>query len=310
MYDIIGDVHGYSDELKSLLKKMGYQLVDACYSHPTRKAVFVGDFINRGPKIRETINLIRNMVEKGSAYAILGNHELYAVLYYLRDTEGKYYKKRIPKYQLQINQTLDEFVLFKEEFKSHLKWMRTLPMFLDFGKIRIVHACWDNENIKLIQKTITGPKLKKTLLREIALNGTEFSYKFWETCKGVDFQLPKDLLIFDEEGRPHRSFRMKWWENPEDKTFKDVSLESRFELPSYTIPREINLVRIPYPEKDPIVFFGHYCLRQGAGILADNLCCVDSCVTRTGKLLAYRWDGEEVLNREHFILSDAVELKV
>jgi hypothetical protein len=304
MYDIIGDVHGHADELKSLLKNMDYQLVDGCYSHSTRKAVFVGDFINRGPKIRETINLIRKMVEKGSAFAILGNHEMYAVLYYLRDIEGKYYKKRIPKYQLQINQTLDEFILYKEEFKNHLKWMRTLPMFLDFGTIRIVHACWDDENINLIKSTVTEPKLTKTVLREIALNETVFSEKFWETCKGIDFKLPKDLLVFDDEGRPHRSFRMKWWDNPEGKTFKDISLESRFELPAYTIPKEIIQSRKPYSLNDPIVFFGHYCLKQCCGILAENLCCVDSCVTRTGKLLAYRWDGENRLSKSNFIFSD------
>ena len=178
MYDIIGDVHGYADQLNSLLKQLGYQLVNGCYTHPTRKAVFVGDIINRGPKIRETIILVRKMVEAGAAFAILGNHEMYAVLYYLRDIEGKYYKKRIPKYQLQINQTLAEFATCKDEFKSHLKWFRTLPMFLDFGAIRIVHACWDNENISQLQNVLTGPKISKTTLREIALNGTPFAQCF------------------------------------------------------------------------------------------------------------------------------------
>jgi len=306
MYDIIGDVHGHADQLRSLLTKMGYGMVGDVYSHPTRKAVFVGDFINRGPKIRETLNLIRKMVEEGSAFAILGNHEMYAVLYYLRDLEGKYYKKRIPKYQLQINQTLAEFSSFKEEFKSHLKWLRTLPMYLDFGPIRVVHACWDNENIKLLQETIIGPKLHKSLLREIALNDTEFSEKFWETCKGIDFQMPRDLLIFDDEGRPHRSFRMKWWDTPEGKTFKDISLETRFELPAYTVPREIIQSRKPYSENDPIVFFGHYCLKECCGILADNLCCVDSCVSRTGKLVAYRWGGEQKLQKANLICTDVI----
>ncbi|HBY54274.1 MAG TPA: metallophosphoesterase [Marinilabiliales bacterium] len=301
MYDIIGDVHGHADQLKSLLKKMGYQVVSGCYSHPIRKAVFVGDFINRGPKIRETIILIRKMVESGSAYAILGNHEMYAVLYYLRDIEGKYYKKRIPKYQLQINQTLEEFVLFKDEFKSHLKWMRTLPMFLDFGDIRIIHACWDDENVKLLKNILTEPKLTKTVLREIALNGTKFSESFWQSCKGIDFELPKNLLIFDDDGRPHRSFRMKWWENPEGKTFKEVSIESRFELPAYTIPRELVKFRQPYPENAPIVFFGHFSLVEGFGILKDNVCCVDAGVSRTGRLLAYRWNGEQKLNESNFI---------
>ena len=307
MYDIIGDVHGYADQLINLLKKLGYRLRDGYYSHATRKAVFVGDIINRGPKIRETLNLVRKMVENGSAFAVLGNHEMYAILYYLRDIEGKYYKKRIPKYQLQINQTLAEFATCEDEFKSHLKWLRTLPMFLDFGDIRIIHACWDDKNIELIRNTVTGPKLTKTLLREIALNETEFSIKFWEACKGVDFQIPKDLLVFDADGRPHRSFRMKWWENPEGKTFKEISLESRFDLPDYTIPHQIIQTRKPYSKNDPIVFFGHYCLKQCCGILADNLCCVDSCVTRTGKLVAYRWAGEKKLTKSNFVLSDIVE---
>lgn len=308
MYDIIGDVHGHADQLRSLLNNMGYKQENNTFSHPARKAVFVGDFINRGPKIRETILLIRSMVENGSAYAILGNHELYAVLYYLRDTEGKYYKKRIPKYQLQINQTLAEFEAYKEEFKNHLKWFRTLPMFLDFGKIRVVHAYWDNDNIAVLKEKIKGLRLKKSLLREVALNGTEFSTRFWETCKGVDFQLPKDILIFDDKGHPHRSFRMKWWESPAGKTFNEISLEGRFNLPEYTIPREIVHPKKPYPKADPIVFFGHYCLKQCCSVMADNLCCVDSCVTRTGKLVAYRWNGEKKLDRANFVTSDGVVL--
>lgn len=304
MYDIIGDVHGYADELKSLLKKMGYAPQNGAYAHPERKAVFVGDIINRGPKIRETLNLVRKMVESGSAYAILGNHEMYAILYYLRDNEGKYYKKRIPKYQLQINQTLAEFASYKAEFKSHLKWLRTLPMYLELEGIRVIHACWDDANVQVLKEVIIEPKLTKTLLREIALNGTRFSESFWQTCKGIDFQLPKDLLVFDADGRPHRSFRMKWWEDPGGKTFRDISAESRFELPAYTVPKEIMYSRVPYPENAPIVFFGHYSLVEGFGILKDNVCCVDSGVSRVGRLLAYRWNGETRLQESNFVSSD------
>lgn len=306
MYDIIGDIHGHADQLKNLLKKLGYKKVEDTYTHETRKVVFVGDMINRGPKIRETLSIVRKMVDKGAAYAILGNHEMYAVLYYLRDIEGKYYKKRIPKYQLQINQTLTEFSPYKDELKSYLKWMRTLPMFLDFGDIRIVHACWDDENIQMIKETITGNKLSKTNLREIALNGTKFSEAFWQTCKGIEFQVPKDLLVFDNNGRPHRSFRMKWWDTAESKTFKEVSLESRFDLPEYTIPKEIIPTIKPYAKENPIVFFGHYCLKECCGIMADNLCCVDSCITRTGKLVAYRWDGEKKVDKSNFVFSDVL----
>ena len=47
MYDIIGDVHGQADMLKELLRQIGYTTKNGVYSHPERKAVFVGDFINR-----------------------------------------------------------------------------------------------------------------------------------------------------------------------------------------------------------------------------------------------------------------------
>lgn len=280
---------------------MGYTSVNGIYSHPDRKAVFVGDFINRGPKIRETVTIVRKMVESGSAHAILGNHELYAILYYLKDAEGKYPKKRIQKYQLQINQTLVEFANNKSELKSHLKWFRTLPLFLDFGTIRVVHACWDEQNISVLKATLTEPKISKTLLREIALNESRFAQVFWETVKGIDFQIPRNLLVFDDYGRPHRSFRMKWWNNPEGKTFKEVSLESRFELPAYTIPPEIVRPRPVYAENDPIIFFGHYSLVDRSAILQPNMCCVDSGVSRSGKLLAYRWEGEQKLDESHVV---------
>ena len=62
MIDLIGDVHGYADELEELLTKLGYSKKDNYYSHPERKALFVGDYIDRGPKIRETLEIVKKMV--------------------------------------------------------------------------------------------------------------------------------------------------------------------------------------------------------------------------------------------------------
>ena len=60
-FDLIGDVHGCYDELEGLLLKLGYEPTDPpgnspgwsdhCFKHPAgRKAVFVGDLVDRGPK--------------------------------------------------------------------------------------------------------------------------------------------------------------------------------------------------------------------------------------------------------------------
>jgi hypothetical protein len=47
-YDIIGDIHGYARQLLQLLDVLGYASDGDSFRHPTRKTVFVGDFIDRG----------------------------------------------------------------------------------------------------------------------------------------------------------------------------------------------------------------------------------------------------------------------
>ena len=69
MFDLIGDIHGHADKLEALLKKLGYATTNGYYTHPGRKALFVGDYIDRGPKIPETLQLVRGMVDNDSAIA-------------------------------------------------------------------------------------------------------------------------------------------------------------------------------------------------------------------------------------------------
>ena len=40
-YDVIGDIHGYAEELKSLLKKLGYEERGGAFRHSARAAVFI-----------------------------------------------------------------------------------------------------------------------------------------------------------------------------------------------------------------------------------------------------------------------------
>lgn len=76
-FDIIGDVHGCCDELEQLLAELGYVRTDGAYTHPEgRKAIFVGDFVDRGPRIVDSVRLVRAMVRAGSALAVPGNHDV------------------------------------------------------------------------------------------------------------------------------------------------------------------------------------------------------------------------------------------
>jgi protein phosphatase len=77
-FDIIGDVHGCYDELCALLEKMGYTVdraSGAALPPANRRAIFLGDLCDRGPKSAETLRLAMNMTEAGHALCIPGNHE-------------------------------------------------------------------------------------------------------------------------------------------------------------------------------------------------------------------------------------------
>ena len=81
-YDIIGDIHGCYDELLELLQKIGYDIKietdgKTFISHPEgRKVVFVGDYVDRGPKVVEVLRLVMDMYKNGDAICVPGNHDV------------------------------------------------------------------------------------------------------------------------------------------------------------------------------------------------------------------------------------------
>jgi protein phosphatase len=86
-FDIIGDVHGCGEELEAFLKRLGYVATslpnddpiwgNRAYAHPEgRKAVFLGDLVDRGPRILDVVRLVRNMVQMGLALCLPGNHDM------------------------------------------------------------------------------------------------------------------------------------------------------------------------------------------------------------------------------------------
>jgi protein phosphatase len=77
-FDIIGDVHGCCDELETLLGQLGYQRDgDAAWTHPEgRKAIFLGDLVDRGPRNVDTLKTVMAMAAAGSAVCVPGNHDI------------------------------------------------------------------------------------------------------------------------------------------------------------------------------------------------------------------------------------------
>jgi protein phosphatase len=77
-FDIIGDVHGCYDELEELLAMLGYAPdAEGTWRHPNdRKAIFLGDLVDRGPRVPDVLRLVMRMVESGTALALPGNHDV------------------------------------------------------------------------------------------------------------------------------------------------------------------------------------------------------------------------------------------
>ncbi|WP_437535980.1 polynucleotide kinase-phosphatase [Sorangium sp. So ce726] len=80
-FDIIGDVHGCFDELVELLEALGYKLEglpDAPRASPPegRRAIFLGDLVDRGPRSPDVLRLAMAMVESGAALCVPGNHDV------------------------------------------------------------------------------------------------------------------------------------------------------------------------------------------------------------------------------------------
>jgi protein phosphatase len=76
-FDILGDVHGCIDELTELLTVLGYRPEpEVGFRHPQgRRAIFLGDLVDRGPDTAAVLRMVMAMVDGGTALCVPGNHE-------------------------------------------------------------------------------------------------------------------------------------------------------------------------------------------------------------------------------------------
>ncbi len=138
-FDVIGDVHGCLDELVELLQKLGYKVSDGASGFEVeppvgRRAVFLGDLVDRGPKTPDTLRLVMGMVASGAALCVPGNHDAKLV----RALSGK---KVQTKYGLAetLAQLEGEPEGFKDEASSFLDRLVSHYV-LDGGDLVVAHA--------------------------------------------------------------------------------------------------------------------------------------------------------------------------
>ena len=139
-FDIIGDIHGCFDELVELLKALGYAIStqpdgNTIVEPPqSRKAIFVGDFVDRGPKAPEVLRLVMQMQKADAAICVPGNHDVKLV----RALRGRNVK---PTHGLaeSLAQLEKESAEFKTQIAEFLDSLVSHYV-LDSGKLVVAHA--------------------------------------------------------------------------------------------------------------------------------------------------------------------------
>ena len=297
--DIIGDIHGHADKLEELLQKLGYSKTNGAYSHHDRKVLFVGDYIDRGPKIKETLQIVRAMVDSGNAIALMGNHEYNALCFHFQEADGGHLRKHLIKNIIQHYETLKQFQNKQKEYEDYLEWFKTLPLYYETENLKAVHACWDNKNIEFLRRTLINDRLTDDLIYQSVKKGTEINEAIDQTLKGKELIMPNGLSFTDKDGTRRREIRIKWWEDPASMTYQSISVEPIENLPDRSI--ELSELRSSdfYRDNDKKVFFGHYWLKGEPSLYKENICCLDYSVAKGGKLVAYRLNGETVLDSKN-----------
>ena len=139
-FDVIGDVHGCRAELEQLLDKLGYAIdrdgagrpVGA--RHPTRRAIFLGDLVDRGPDTPGVLRLVMGMVAEGAAFCVPGNHEAKLV----KALRGKNVKR-----SHGLDASMEQLDAEPEEFRARVdRFIDGLisHYVLDGGRLVVAHA--------------------------------------------------------------------------------------------------------------------------------------------------------------------------
>ena len=302
-YDIIGDIHGCAAELKALLGELGYVLDEAgVHRHPERIAVFVGDLVDRGPGQLEVLRTVKAMVDCGSAHAVMGNHEFNAICFATPDPNhpGEYLRRHGATNVRGHKAFTGQLSAAEQEY--YLEWFTTLPLWLDLGGIRVIHACWHPESMRVVEE-LCGSAYLTT--RQHYVDASTKGHPLYEAVeillKGPEISLA-DLgqnPYVDHGGTTRTKARVRWWD-PDARTLRDIADVRGMKtedgqdyppLPDDSVNE--SFLSFVYRESVPVIY-GHYWFEwdNHREDWTRQTACVDfSAVKDDGRLVAYRWDG-------------------
>ena len=298
-YDLIGDIHGCGRSLERLLKKLGYQHLHGCYRHPSRKVIYLGDIVDRGPRIREALHIVKDMIDHGQAEIVLGNHEYNAMCYCTEgrpDSGQRYLREHTARNHRLIRETLEQFDSYRTEWDEFLNWFHQIPLFIEKEHFRVVHACWDSLAIARFKEMSPSHCISMDFLHASSHEDSFESRLVDKLTRGTVLDLPDGESILSKDGLVRHMFRTMFWS---DVVFQPDP------LPDEMAERELSAIEkqklLSYSLEEPPVFVGHYWMSGTPEPIQPNIACLDYSAVKYGKLVAYRMDTENVLDKSKFV---------
>jgi hypothetical protein len=140
--DILGDIHGEIDALLSLMSVLGYR---ADGTHPdARRLVFMGDLSDRGPDSPAVFAIVSDLVDRGLAQCLMGNHELNLLRQARKEGNGWYFDSN---HDHDKKKFLDSRALKTAQRPAVRAFLEKLPIALERQDLRLVHAAWHLESL-------------------------------------------------------------------------------------------------------------------------------------------------------------------
>ena len=312
-YDIIGDVHGCYDLLVKLLTSLGYKNQRGVYQQPNRRAIFLGDIIDRGSQIKPALELVRAMVEAGKAHMVLGNHEYNLIAYLTKRVDGssEYLHRHNERHSRNLRHTLEQFRGHKQQLNQHVAWLQQLPLCLQLNlrgnTFRCVHACWQARAIELIHQHKVNAARPDEFWQATIVRGSWQKHVLDCCTRGLHLRLPDDMRLLGNDGSYHKELRIKYW-LADCRNYGQVAISQRDLAPqiaSMPLSAEQREYFYCYTPEQPPLFFGHYWFEGQPALLSANLACLDYSAVRSGQLVAYSYNGESHLNATNLVVATA-----
>jgi hypothetical protein len=254
------------------------------------------------------------MVDRGSAHIVIGNHEFNAITYCTpvdlnSRNHREYLRPHTSGNNRQICETLEQFANHPEEWLDMLKWLRQLPLYLEFGdskmsnQFRVVHACWDHNLINQHRMRFGNGCFDESFVRESVVPGSLASVTIQVLTRGVDLPLPPGVQVISNDGYVRSSFRTKFWADSA-RTYGELLFQPDPippEIAALPISKSHRAQMVRYGVHEPPLFVGHYWLKGQPKPIAGNIACLDYSAVKYGRLVAYRMDGEQQLQPKKFV---------